>query len=83
MTAPTIPRCCAEVVLRGMAFYRTRQCSAPGKVIREGKPYCGRHDPEAMTDRAKRLEPQKQATQARNRVLWMAGERMRAKRRAE
>jgi len=56
-----------------MNFHRTRQCTAIAKVERDGKCYCGVHDPVAKAERAVKLEPQKKATQARRLSLFIAG----------
>jgi len=56
-----------------MNFHRTRQCTVIAKVERDGKCYCGVHDPVAKAKRAAKLEPQKKATQARRLSLFIAG----------
>lgn len=39
-------RCCEKVHNREASFdMRYEQCKHPGKVERDGKPYCGIHDP--------------------------------------
>lgn len=44
--------CCAKVA-KGSDGWRTRyaQCTKPGKVERDGKWYCGQHDPHAKEAR--------------------------------
>ncbi len=62
--------CCAGVPMR-LNFYRTRPCGCPAKVERDGKPYCGRHDPVAKAERAAKLEPQREATRERQMALFL------------
>lgn len=64
--------CCAQIPLRGMNFHRTRQCTRPGIVERDGMHYCGIHDPVAKAEKAAKLEPQKKATRARNTAMYVA-----------
>ena len=40
--------CCGDVTVKMMAFYRTRVCGKTAKYERDGKWYCGVHDPEAI-----------------------------------
>lgn len=44
---------CSESVRAGTAGWRTsyKRCSRAATVERNGKPYCGQHDPEAITSR--------------------------------
>lgn len=37
--------CCAEVVMKGMNFYRTRQCKNKATIEVDGKHYCHVHNP--------------------------------------
>ena len=45
-----MPRCCDTKYERGWP----RQCSMKSKVERNGKHYCGRHDPVAVEDKRKK-----------------------------
>lgn len=42
-------RCCTRVHSGG--YVRGRQCAKAAKIIRDGKPYCGMHDPVAIKAR--------------------------------
>jgi len=66
-------QCCEQVPLRGLNFHRTRQCTAVAKVERDGKCYCGIHDPVAKAERAAKLAPKKAATQNRRLAYYIAG----------
>jgi len=78
--------CCKDVCDReGMVGYRYRPCGAKAKVERDGKPYCGRHDPVRIKAKADAKHMQRLAEQgakdaARAKYLAEAAEQ---KRRAE
>lgn len=43
-------KCCARVHASG-GYVRGHQCGKAAKVVRDGKPYCGLHDPVAVKER--------------------------------
>lgn len=49
---PTRTACCA-CVRNGVEGWRRASCSRSATVERDGKPYCGQHDPEAIESRLK------------------------------
>lgn len=57
-------KCCKRV----MGDFRFYLCNKPAKVIEDGKPFCGRHDPEKdrkrMAERVKKWEQDKQRWEA-------------------
>jgi len=64
-------KCCKQVYPAGMRFPRPRQCSVNASVERDGKWYCGTHDP--VKKLAKDIERQKKydLESARRRKEWV------------
>lgn len=63
------PRCCKISLSR---YAGSNQCANPGKVIRDGKPYCGIHDPEAHKRRHQKVNEQRMAEQIARRTAESA-----------
>lgn len=59
-------QCCKSIYRTG---YRGRQCAKSAKVEREGKWYCGTHDPEAVANRHNARVAEWQAAQEASRNL--------------
>ena len=64
-------QCEAEYLIKGV-FGRLRRCLNKAKYFKNGKWYCGVHDPDKIEGRRKKREPKKEATRKRKRILHRA-----------
>ncbi len=65
---------CSEQVTGywGSNFMRTRQCKCAATVVRAGKPFCWRHDPETLAERQAAQKKKSQEAWEAKRPLKMA-----------
>lgn len=74
MSAEEKPKCCAKVYGGG---YWPHSCGRNAKVERDGRHYCGTHDPEAVKLRREKNNAEWQAKHNAERALWAEQRRLR------
>lgn len=65
-------RCEGEVVLRGLNFYKTRECPNKGTIERDGKWYCKTHDPIRIKEKRAIRYKKREENQKKKQNLYLA-----------
>lgn len=64
--------CSARVAGKGLNFPRPRACTRSASVVRNGKHFCGQHDPSAIAARKSDVVKARMEDEARRRQIFIA-----------